>query len=607
MLAACFSVLLYALSLLKTQGAQAPVLLLLGGAAAYAAYTCRRLQADRIHSERAHAGEIAALHMRTIQALSLAIDAKDHSAHDHLRRVEAYAVELGRELGLDDEELHALRAAALLHDIGKLAVPDHIICKPGKLTPEEFEKVKIHPVVGASILEEVNFPYPVAPIVRAHHEKWDGSGYPCGLRGEGIPIGARILSVVDCLDALTSDRQYRRAMPVEDALAEIRREAGHSFDPCVVELLERHYPVLLEHVPASARATSILRPCDSSAPGAASAEPRFLEFIAAARHEVQALFEITQDLGNSLSLNETLSVLAVRLKRIVPFDAIAVYVNKDGSLVPEHASGDDFRLLASLAIPAGEGVSGWVSKTATPVVNGDPALDICFAAETSVTRLRSAISVPLQGVDAVVGAITLYRAAPGSFDRDNLRVLLAITPKVAIAVENALKYRQAEDCATTDYLTGLPNARSLFVHLDAEIQRSARGNTPLAIVVADLDGFKQINDRFGHLEGNRVLQLVAAGFRYYCREYDYVARMGGDEFVLVMPGMSSAGIDDRLQVLQEAVRAAGRDVCGEDILTLSVGVAVSPFDGADAESLLAEADHRMYAAKHQNRRTPVLA
>ena len=177
-----------------------------------------RMYLDRLAAEKRHVEEMAGLHLRTIEALALAIDAKDHNTHEHLRRVRVYAIEIGKDLGLSENELEALRAAALLHDIGKLAVPEHIISKPGRLTPEEFEKMKIHPVVGAEILERVAFPYPVVPLVRAHHEKWDGSGYPDGLKGEEIPLGARILAAVDCLDALAADRQYRRAQPLDDAM-----------------------------------------------------------------------------------------------------------------------------------------------------------------------------------------------------------------------------------------------------------------------------------------------------------------------------------------------------------------------------------------------------
>ncbi len=199
------------------------------------------IEARQVEAEKRHVEEVCALHLRTIEGLALAIEAKDHSTHSHLHRVRTYAVEIGKELGLNGQDLDALRAAALLHDIGKLAVPDHIINKPGRLTPEEFEKMKIHPVVGAEILEKVAFPYPVAPIVRSHHEKWNGEGYPDGLQGEEIPIGARILGVVDCLDALTSDRQYRKALPLEEAMEKIVEGSGVQFDPQVVEILQRRF------------------------------------------------------------------------------------------------------------------------------------------------------------------------------------------------------------------------------------------------------------------------------------------------------------------------------------------------------------------------------
>src|SRR5215469_5003349 len=204
-------------------------------------YRSYRLYVSKLQTEKSHVEEMAGLHLRTIEALALAIEAKDQTTHDHLRRVRVYALELAKRLKLSSNEVEALRAAALLHDIGKLAVPEHIISKPGRLTPEEFEKMKIHPIVGAEILERVQFPYPVVPIVRAHHEKWDGTGYPHGISGEDIPIGARILSVVDCLDALATDRQYRRALPLDDAMKIVQSESGKAFDPKVVELLVRRY------------------------------------------------------------------------------------------------------------------------------------------------------------------------------------------------------------------------------------------------------------------------------------------------------------------------------------------------------------------------------
>jgi|HubBroStandDraft_1064217.scaffolds.fasta_scaffold02327_9 diguanylate cyclase (GGDEF)-like protein/putative nucleotidyltransferase with HDIG domain len=577
----------------------------------YLIYRSYQLYMARLEDERRHVESIAGLHMRTIEALALAIEAKDHTTHEHLRRVRVYAVEVGKQLGLIGQDLEALKAAALLHDIGKLAVPEHIISKPGRLTQEEFEKMKIHPVVGAEILERVSFPYPVAPIVRAHHEKWDGTGYPYGLRGEEIPIGARILSAVDTLDALASDRQYRRAMGLREAMDEVAALAGKSFDPRVVQALQQHYVELERQAQTTqeigAKLSTEVRIEKGSEPAAGyqgsapqtapGNEYDFLCSIAAARQEVQLLFELVQDLGNSLSLDETLSVVAARLKRIIPYDAIAIYVRLDRKLVPQYVNGEDFRLFSSLEIPVGEGLSGWVAENRKPILNGNPSVEPGYLSDPAkFSTLRSALAVPLEGLNGAIGVMTLYRAASDAFSRDHLRILLAISSKVSLAVENALIFRQVEDSATTDYLSGLPNARSLFLRLDSELARCKRNHEPLCVVVCDLDGFKQINDRFGHLEGNKVLRLVSEALRSRCREYDYVARMGGDEFVLLLPGSDRRAIQGRIAEIRQIAIETGMP--GGSGVSLSMGEAYFPEDGSDAEDLLAEADKRMYKAKH---------
>ncbi|HYA95217.1 MAG TPA: HD domain-containing phosphohydrolase, partial [Terriglobales bacterium] len=580
----------------------------------YWIYRSYRLYLGRLADEKRHVEEMAGLHLRTIEALALAIEAKDHNTHDHLRRVRVYALEIAKELELNAAEIEALRAAALLHDIGKLAVPEHIINKPGRLTPEEFEKMKIHPVVGAEILKHVNFPYPVVPIVRSHHEKWDGSGYPDGLKGEEIPIGARILSAVDCLDALASDRQYRRALPLDQAMEHVARAAGKEFDARVVDVLKRRY-IELERLaqdsatePLQARLSTdvkVERGLEPSA-GFESAAPSlpapdsesFLTSIAAARQEAQALFELSHDLGSTLSLDETLSLLSVRLKKLVPYDSIAIYVSRGGNLLPQYVGGDNFRLFSALEIPIGQGLSGWVAQNRKPIINGNPSVEPGYLNDdTKFSTLRSALAVPLEGVTGVVGVLALYKVERDAFINDHLRVLLAIASKVGICIENALKYQQAESSATTDYLTGLPNARSLFLHLDRELARCKRTNTPLAVMVCDLDGFKQVNDRFGHLEGNKVLRIFADFMKAVCREYDYVARMGGDEFVIVAPGLTPKAAEDKATHLLGLAREAGRQVCGHDFLSLSIGCAYFPDAGSDAERLLAEADRRMYIVK----------
>jgi diguanylate cyclase (GGDEF)-like protein/putative nucleotidyltransferase with HDIG domain len=582
--------------------------------AVYLIYRSYRLYLAKLEDEKGHVEEMANLHMRTIEALALAIEAKDHTTHDHLQRVRVYAIEVAKELHVSPEEMEALQAAALLHDIGKLAVPEHIISKPGRLTPEEFEKMKIHPVVGAEILERVRFPYPVVPIVRAHHEKYDGSGYPFGLKGEEIPIGARILSAVDFLDALASDRQYRRAMALEEVMGRLQMESGRSFDPNVVNVLLRRYKELerlverrSETVKWSKLSTDV-KVERGHAPAAGFAktgkkdnqEATFLASIAAARQEAQTLFELSQDLGASLSLDETLSVFSVKLKRLVPYDSIAIYVLRENFLIPEHVSGDNFRLFASLKIPIGQGLSGWVAQNRKPIINGNPSVEPGYLNDpTKFSTLRSALALPLEGLNGVVGVLALYQAAPDAFTSDHLRILLAVTSKMALAIENALKYQQAESSATTDYLTDLPNARSLFLELDRELARCKRRNTSLTVMVCDMDGFKQINDRFGHLEGNRVLRLFAQALKQSCREYDYVARMGGDEFVVIAPGLEADAAVKRAEQLRSLAQQVGQEICQEDILSLSVGRAVYPQDGSDAEALLAEADRRMYQQKQQ--------
>ena len=584
--------------------------------AVYVIYRSYRLYLGKLEDEKRHVEEMANLHLRTIEALALAIEAKDHTTHEHLQRVRIYAIEVAKTLGVSGPELEALHAASLLHDIGKLAVPEHIISKPGRLTPEEFEKMKIHTLVGAEILERVRFPYPVVPIVRAHHEKWDGSGYPFGLKGAEIPVGARILSAVDYLDALASDRQYRRALPLKEVMQKLAAESGKSFDPKVVEILQQRYQQLerlavakTQSDPNGPLSTSIkiergLEPAagfeNAKAKDFVGHEATFLSSIAAARQEAQTLFELSQDLGASLSLQETLSVFSVKLKPMVPYDAIAIYIRRDHELIPEYVNGDNYRLFSSLRLPIGEGLSGWVAQNRKPIVNGNPSVEPGYLNDPAkFSTLRSALAVPLEGVSGVIGVLALYRSERDAFTSDHLRILLAVSSKMALSIENALKYQQAEDSATTDYLTGLPNARSLFLQLDRELARCKRDNTSLTVMVSDMDGFKQINDRFGHLEGNRVLRLFAQALKDSCREYDYVARMGGDEFVVIAPGLTSEAAAKKAEQMRALAQHAGSEVCGEDILSLSVGRAVFPADGKDAEQLLAEADRRMYLEKQK--------
>ncbi len=297
-----------------------------------------------------------------------------------------------------------------------------------------------------------------------------------------------------------------------------------------------------------------------------------------------------------------MSVLETGLQPLCPHDSIAIYIRRDNKLVSEYSSGKNFQRFSGLEIPLGEGLVGWAAANRSPIVNGDPSVEPGYCDDAGNSRtLQSALVAPLEGPGGVVGVLALYRSEKDAFTQDHLRILLAVAPKVGLSIENALKYTLAEACATTDALTGLPNARSLFLHLDREIARCKRQHGALTVLVCDLNGFKQVNDRFGHLEGNKLLRTIAQGLQENCREYDYVARMGGDEFVVVLSGQPPESVATKVGLLSKVVSRAGRLHCGEDVLSMSVGEAAFLKDGSDAEQLLAKADQRMYQVKQSQK------
>jgi putative nucleotidyltransferase with HDIG domain len=417
----------------------------------YLMYRSYRLYLGKLETEKKHAEQVSSLHLRTIEALALAIEAKDQTTGEHLQRVRIYAMELAKELGLTDDEREALRAASVLHDIGKLAVPEHIISKPGRLTPEEFEKMKIHPIVGAEILEQVDFPYPVAPIVLAHHEKWDGSGYPNGIAGEAIPIGARILSAVDCLDALASDRQYRRALPLHEAMAKVVSESGAAFDPQVVDILQRRYvdweklarQQPLQSPPKLSTDVKVKRGLAPDAGFAGSDAPQTsipasdsVDRLATAREQARGLADLARELRSSLLLGDIFALLAARLQQLVPHESIAVYLRRGDVLVPAFVSGQNALLFSSLKIPLGEGLSGWVAQNHKPILNGNPSVEPGYLNNPALySTLRSALAVPLETNSGVAAVLSLYRAQQDAFTKDDVEVLEIFASRLGAVVE----------------------------------------------------------------------------------------------------------------------------------------------------------------------------
>jgi diguanylate cyclase (GGDEF)-like protein/putative nucleotidyltransferase with HDIG domain len=544
----------------------------------------------RFDHERRNVRQISELHLATIEALARAIDAKDGTAENHIRRVQIYATAVARELGMSELEVQAVKTAALLHDIGKLAVPDHILAKPGPLTPEEFQKVQAHPQVGADIIATVPFPYPVAPLILSHHERWDGRGYPHGLKGEDIPLGARILCLVDYFGALTSVRPYHEPMAVDAAVSLIEQEAGKALDPRAVDAFLRVLPRVRDEAEGSGK-TAATR----------AAKSTVFDDIAVAHGEIYALYEIAQTMGTSLGVSDSMAHIASKLTTLVPFSActLFLYDQATDTLRCRFATGTDFELMQQLTLKNGQGLTGWVARNRRSLVNARPSSDLEAAGSNLPTSLQSALVCPLVFEDRVIGTLAVYHTAPSFYQEDHRRLLDRVCEQAAAVINNAIVFERTHEASLTDPLTSLPNTRFMVSHLNAELARAERLNTEVSLLVLDLDDFKEINDTHGHHVGDRALRDVAQVLRTVIRPYDICVRYAGDEFIVVLAGCGFEEAENKRKELQDAISEAVFEARpGTPVqLSISAGSAVFPHDGDSYESLLAKADSRMYRDK----------
>jgi diguanylate cyclase (GGDEF)-like protein/putative nucleotidyltransferase with HDIG domain len=571
-----------------------------------------RLYSSRLAEKEQHVAEMSALHLATVEALARAIDARDQTidhvrgSSNHIRRVQAWAVMLGETAGMTGADLEALRVAALLHDIGKLAVPEHILTKPGRLTAKEFERVRVHPVIGAEIIKAVPFPYPVASFIRSHHERWDGSGYPDGLRGDHTPLGARVLAVVDYFDALTSSRHYHEPMDRAEAIATLRSEAGRTLDPSLVARFLALLPQLEKlsidehsHAPLVARG----EPSTGLAERTAVAPVSAFHNIALATQEVRALYDIAQTLGTRLGVDDTMALLSAKLARLLPGSCWALFLHQpdEDALHCRFATGDGAAALAGTTIPCGQGPSGWAARQRTTVVNACAAADFEAARpSTEWPRFQSALSCALVDADQLVGVITIYHVEANPFSEEHRHLFEHISSHVASVIGNAVAVERLRDASFTDALTGLPNNRALREYGRQGSIATAEPGSQLACIMLDIDAFKTVNDTHGHAAGDAVLRQLASAIREHLRESDFCARFGADEFVIVMPGCDRKTAELRGLVLQTVIDGWAADARPGTLRTgVSVGVSASPDDGSRFEALIAAADKRMYIDKRR--------
>ncbi|PWT87289.1 MAG: hypothetical protein C5B55_15010 [Blastocatellia bacterium] len=579
-----------------------------------AAYLIYRSANERLKSKTSEVEAISNLHLATAEALATAIDAKDQTTHCHVRRVQIYAAGMGDVFGLSSSEIAALKAGALLHDVGKLAVPPHILNKPGRLTPAEFEKMKIHTVVGAQILGRVQFPYPVIPIVRHHHEQWDGRGYPDRLRGEQIPITARILSVVDCFDSVREDRPFRRGMTADEATALLLRGSGTHFDPNVVDQFIKNLPQFeaqicalgLDHQKLPSAHDEPLRLSDVDLTQTRE-RGSYMAYdqIKKAHREVYALYEIARTFGTSLDVEHTLEILVEKVGAVVPFDTCIVYFFDElkGYATARHVVGKHVEALRGRCVAPGEGVTGFAMANRSAVNQLNPSLDFNDLKPEAGVQYRSMAALPLFKDDVLLGALSVYSTELVQYSDDHMRLLETVTRLASDALANAMQHAEAESNAMTDPLTGLPNARALMLRFDEEAARARRTERSFQVVMLDLDEFKHVNDNYGHKVGDMMLREVATIVQHQLREYDFLARYAGDEFVALVQEVPGTQVEELCVRIESAVSGFALAIGGNRHARVGISVGTATFgdDGETLDQLLMSADDEMYRMKSNHR------
>ena len=573
-----------------------------------AAHFAYKIHLRLLEQKTKEISESSRVHLATVEALATAIDARDQVGMGHVRRTQIYAVGIGQVLELSEGEIQALNTGALLHDIGKLAVPDHILNKPGRLTPAELEKTKIHALVGASILEKINFSYPVVPTVKYHHEMWDGCGYPEGLKKENIPLTARILAVADAYDTLRGARPYRPAVSREDARKFLLNGAGTQFDPRIIDVFLRN----LRQFEIEVEAQGLSYKFDNESEKELShlsenpAGQSYVEQIKRANREVFTLYELAKVFSSAMNLQETLSLLTEKISHFVPYDTCAIYLLENDT-EEAHAvfvEGRNSEVLKGKRVTAGKGATGFVLKKRQPVHKIDPGLDFSFSQLDLIQEYSAMVSLPLITDEKLIGAVSLYSCELENYEDEHLRLLETVARIASDAIHKSMQHAESESRAMTDPMTLLPNARSLQMQFEKELARASRNANSFQVLMLDLDGFKAVNDTFGHKAGDRLLKEIAGVMREQLRDYDFLARYAGDEFVAIIPETNEEEVKDLCGRIEKAVADFALAVGDGNFaqVGVSLGAASYPHDGATLDDIIIAADKKMYAVKAVRKR-----
>jgi len=540
-----------------------------------------------------HLREQEQLYLRTVESLAMAVDAKDQTTYGHIRRVKAYAMELAKLCGVTDKnELMAIETGSLLHDIGKLAIDDYILNKPGKLTKQEFEKMKLHAAAGDEILQQIRFPFPVAKVVRHHHERWDGQGYPDGLKGDLIPLGARVLAIADAYDAIRSSRPYKASFGQEDAVELLRAKSGITFDPALVGLFTAHIDELQKAATAAVESIPQLsfrkffetvNHALSAASTAEIADP----LPHSATSELLALFEFCNGAGRQLELPELFAVLSRRIEKLVPYTTCAFFITSDiDSVRIAHAAGKHSQELLGYKIELGKGISGWVAAYKRPMLNTSPVLEFRELHEQFAT-LSDAVVVPIEFENLCLGTISLYAENSNSYSQTHITLLQAVSGLLAPIVGEKLAPEQSEQ-SLIDPITKTYRIGYLSVIGPQMISQAQVSEAPVSLLLIEIRGLPAVMGLYGVASAETLLSQVAGTLRSELRETDVLVRFGQQGFVALLPGVRAEQVSRFLKRLRQLITTGAASITkgNPGLLNFQAGAASYPADGTSVFQLL---------------------
>lgn len=570
---------------------------------------------NRISEKHLESKRNERLHLATVESLAAAIDARDQMSHGHIRRVQFYAKKMAKILGLSEENTRAVETAALLHGVGKLAVPDQILNKPQPLNQAELEKIKTHTEAGAAILAQVNFPYPVTQTILYSREHWDGTGYPEGLRDEEIPLTSRILAIADTYDTLRENRPYRLAKSREEARKTLLAGAGTEFDPKLVDIFLRNLHLFEEELESKglykeeSEKNSVSFQLDEIhySEGAAKSQT-YLEQIKQANRESFSLFELAREFSSSLDLENVLQLFGKKIQEFVPSETCIIYLYDETSesANPAFLNGRNTAFLEMKKVEPGEGITGLALKKRESIESVNPMDDFGAEFYDIATEYTAMAAVPLVHENRLIGALSVYSTKLLNYSDEDMRLLETVSRIATDALSRAIAHAESENRALTDPMTGLPNARSLQMQFEKEAARASRTKRSFQVLMLDLDEFKKVNDTFGHKAGDLLLKEVSKVMRQQLREYDFLARYAGDEFAAILPDLAPERAQELCQRMEQAVLNFRLPMGNGDFarVGISIGIAAFPTHGETLDQVLIAADKMMYdvKAKHKEKR-----